>query len=178
MMLILGLLAMALIPPFRDRIVGILAFKSGAVGTAGRSLYWRAVIFRNSLNLIWEFPGGLGLSYGSIISQLQNQRGWFLVSSDSFFTWLGLVGGLPLFFSYLSLWVVPLWASFRRRDCIPARDRLLFWAIWAWLFVVVVVGGVSNSAVVLGAPTNLLTWASVGVLYRMVDWNRPQRSTI
>lgn len=167
--LILGLLAMAVLPPFRDRVLGIFAFRSGAVGTAGKSLYWRTVILRNSLNLIREFPGGLGPAARSTILHLREQRGWFLITSDAFFTWLALVGGLPLFFSYLLLWILPLWSFFKQRGCISAKDRLLFWTIWAWLFVGVVLGGVSNSAVINGTPTNLLTWASVGVLYKMID---------
>jgi hypothetical protein len=172
--LILGLLAMVVIPPFRERILGIFAFKSGAVGTAGKSLYYRTMILGNSLNLIREFPGGLGPSIHSVILRLQEQRGWLLVTSDAFFMWLALVGGLPLLFCYLSFLVWPLWVSFRRRGAVPAPERPLFWALWAWLFIGVVLGGVSNSAFLNGTPTNLLVWASIGVLLKMTDWRHTQ----
>jgi len=167
--LILGLLALIVIPPFRDRVVGIFAFEKGAVGTAGRSLYWRTEILKNNLGLIKEFPGGLGPTAKSAISLLQARRGWFATTSDVFFAWLSLVGGIPLFLSYLLLWIVPLSVSFRCRGRIPTTDRPLFWAIWALLFVGVVLGGVSNAALLNGTPTNLLTWASLGVLLKVVD---------
>lgn len=164
---LLGVLVFAMMPTLRDRILGVFAFESRGAAQAGESLYWRTVVFSTSLGLIREFPLGLGLAVNRAIQQLIVERGYFLVTSDVFFTWLMLSGGIVLFFCYLLLLVVPLLSTFNRRRLVPRSDRPLFWAIWSTLLVGVVLGSISNAALVNGSPTNLLVWAGVGVLYRL-----------
>lgn len=166
---ILGLFLMAFFPTFRERVLGIFIFGTRTAGAAGNSLYWRLQNLENSFRLIKEYPYGLGLQVREAITGLQNQRGWFLVTSDIFFTWLALIGGLPLLISYLLLLISYLWSSYRRRVRIPVPEQPLFWAIWAFVFVGVLLGGISNAALINGTPTNLLTWASIGVGMKLVD---------
>ena len=164
--LVILLLGM-LVPAIRFRILGIFEFTSQA--TAGRSLYWRIIIVRNILGLIREFPLGLGPAIISKIAELQHYRGWFVITSDSFFLWQTLMGGIPLFFCSLLFFVLPLRTAYKIRNQIPKMERPLFWAIWSLVSVGVVLGGLSNSALINGTSTNLLVWASIGVLLKMVE---------
>lgn len=161
-----------LIPSIRFRVLGLFEI-SGTSYTAGGSLFWRLKIIQNTLELIREFPlWGLGFSIRSLLVEMQIARGWFLVTSDSFFLWLPLMGGVPLFLCFLLFLVLPLRAAYKYRDKIPKTERPLFWAIWSFLCVGVVFGGLSNSAILNGTPTNLLVWAGVGVLLKIVETAR------
>jgi len=164
---LLLLLIGMLVPAIRFRILGI--FQPTSENTAGASLYWRVVIARNILDLLREFPLGLGLAINSKLAEMQITRGWFIITSDSFYLWLTLMGGIPLFFCYLLFIVLPLRAAYKIRNRILEVERPLFWAIWSFLFVGIIIDGLSNSALINGSPTNLLVWASIGVLLKMVE---------
>ncbi|MCL5951126.1 MAG: hypothetical protein M1132_05265 [Chloroflexi bacterium] len=172
------LAATFVLPPFRDRVTGIFDVSGTKPGQAGESLFWRTVIFQNDLKAISAFPLGVGLgaeSWSEMLADMNNRYGYFFITSDAFFPFLALIGGIPLFLSYLLLWIVPLWSAFRKRRLVPLGDRALFWTIWACLLVGVLLGGISNSGLINGTPTNLLAWASIAVLYRLTSTAKAPR---
>lgn len=171
-----GTIALLLVPPIRERILGIFMFEPGVAGAAGASLWWRIRIVTTSLELIREFPFGIGISTqlrAPVLASLLAQRGWFLITSDAFFVWQALTGGILLFVAFMVVLVLPIFTAFRFRHSIRRGDRPLFWGIWSILTVGVIAGGISNSALLNGTPSNLIVWASIGVLYRLLAWKRP-----
>ena len=175
--LFVGGLILMLVPLTRERVLGIFEFgDAGAVGTAGKSFWWRLNIMNTSFELIREFPFGIGISAqlrSPLLDSLLLQRGWFLVTSDAFFVWQALTGGGLLFVCFFGVLVLPVVVGFRRRRRIASEHRPLFWGIWSLLFVGILLGGISNSALLNGTPTNLIMWASVGVLYKLLIWSQP-----
>jgi hypothetical protein len=162
----------SLIAPVRERIVGIFNVSPAASLTAGASLFWRIQIFHNLINLIKEFPLGLGTIVQNQVTLLQTSRGYFIITSDVYLAWLCLIGGIPLFFLYLLLFFVPIIKAFLHRKVINDEDKALFWGIFSVLFVGVLLGGFSNSALTNSTPSNLLVWASIGVLLRLIRNSR------
>ena len=166
---IFGALGIVFIPAFRERIIGVFNISGAVVGdTAGKSVYYRIILIRNILNLIKDYPQGMGPTIASRIAQHQNQHGGFLITSDSLFLWLTLMGGIMLMVNYIFLYAQPLLYSLKRRSQIPATDQPLFWGIISFLLMGVLLGGISNGAMLNGTPTNLLIWSSIGLLLRMV----------
>lgn len=129
----------------------------------------------DGLHVIQQHPLGIGLTAqlrSETWAQVIEQNGWLKITSDAFFVSLFLNGGILLASSFIFLLLFPLLVSYRIRKRINAEDRELFWAIWAVLLVGVFFGGISNSALLNGTPSNLLVWASMGVLFKMFVWGK------
>ncbi|MCX7957126.1 MAG: hypothetical protein N2643_04450 [Endomicrobia bacterium] len=164
---LLILLSFLLFPTLRLRFLGIF-YDSAEYTTALSSLRYRLFIVPQIAKYILENPLGYGVKVFDLVQNARINYGIHL-TSDVFFLWLIFVGGIFLFAVYFFLLLYPLTISYRSIKYVSMKYRPLFYVIWYWLFVGIIIGGVSNSAVLLGTPTNVIVFAAIGMLYKIAD---------
>jgi len=162
--LLLFAIIILFIPAIRERFLGI--FKSS--GIARSSINSRLFISKNTIEYIFKAPFGLGIYTFERINSMGKS---LYITTDTYFLWLILQGGIFLFISYLLLFLFPLVLSYKKRNYIEVHNRPLFYTIWLWILIVVVIGGVSNSATLIDTPTNLIVFSGIGLLFRMTASN-------
>jgi hypothetical protein len=178
---IIGICTLALLEPLRNRFVGIFDIGAHNPG-AGGSLYSRMEYVSNGLEALAENPLGLGFTLQQISDPLSSLKGYarenyfeehnLSFSGDSFFLWLLVQLGLIFGAAYFLLFLVPIIYGWRLKNAIQDKNlRIIFHGILA-LLIITVIGGISNSPILVFPPSNLFIWAAVGLLFKIPSWDR------
>ena len=167
---------------FRERISGAFEVRKGASG-AGGSLAYRLEGFVGGLEAALDYPLGFGLFLNSTqnwtspnLNRYVRINGYFqekniFFSGDNWFQWLMIQVGLPVFFLYALLFVIPLISGWHWRNQMrKGIFRSTLYSCLALTFIVFV-GGISNSPILTFPPSNVIFWAAVGLLVKLPVWN-------
>jgi hypothetical protein len=182
---IASMIAVITIPQFRDRITGIFDVHQAA----GSSLYYRQQGFAAGVQAVIDYPFGFGLLLNSFNDPIPGLTGYARVtgyfeehniffSADTWFQWLMVQIGILGFCLYAALLFLPVFWGWRQSPKI--RDpqlRVLMNGVTA-LMTGVFVAGISNSPLLIFAPSNLLIWAAAGMLMKIPSWDAELRKDV
>lgn len=187
LVLVLAMLVVAVVPSVRSRFLSVGDVRVGAA-SAGSSLRGRIVVFESGVDAVVDYPLGLGLYLNQLsqsvpelvgryarVDRYFESRGLFF-TGDNWFQWLMVQIGLPGFFLYSLLFLIPIyWGLKRRNRLTDVGLRTVVNGMLA-LMIGTFLGGVSNSPILAYPPNNALIWGAAALLMKAPLWDAGRRA--